>query len=403
MIISGCNNNNFENKYIKETDSQYMYINELFPSNIVSSEEGYYIASGAYIYYVDKETKKQTILCNKPNCLHDEERDITKKYNCNAFLSTPGRTLESINYYKGDIYAISNFNPIKKSDVYSLLKISKDGSSRKVIYEFDNMISAATVHRGYLYYTSNYLEDNGKNEGVLTSKNTKLLRININKKNPKPEMLYDTNLFEDGITSMIAYGKNIYFSSYGYEEKELKNYKSKLIKYDIEKNDTKEILTDYNKGEIGKVSIYDGNLLYSYWHYNDQDERNKQMYICNLDGQDSRPFIKVDFFGLDDSDDKFIFVDNIVKMISDKADKRIIEFYDGNGKKVDVLDLGKDKFISKAWAILPGDNEYLFLIYNDENNFNIKTINKKDIGSNDIKINDFFKVKLENIDNEISF
>ncbi|MEG1481293.1 hypothetical protein [Clostridium sp.] len=402
-ILLGCNKEeNLGDTYNKGIDSQYMYVNEIFPSNIVSSEDGYYLSSGMYIYYVDKSSMKQTILCNKPNCLHDEEIDESKKYNCNAFFKSQGMGMEAMNYYKDNLYGISIYDPLSKSDKANLLEISKDGSKRKVVYEFEGDISQATLHRGYLYFVSNSMKED-ENNGKLTSSNSKLIRIDVTKRNPKEEVLYETNLKEDGIGSLIAYGNNIYFTSHGYEDEELKNYKSKFINYNISNKESKEILSQYKDGEVGKVSIQNGKLVFLYWHYNDDDERNKQMYTCDLNGDNIEPLFKTDFYGIEDSDDKFTYVDNIAEKINGKDIERIIDFYDTSGKKVDTLNLGTDEPISNAWSILPGDENYLFLIYKDDKYFNIKRIDKNDIGSKNIKVNDFFKVNIENTDTEIKY
>lgn len=402
LFLIGCNSEeNFENKFIEGIDSQYIYDSTFSLYNIASSEDGYYITTGAYIYYVDKETKKQGILCNKPNCLHDEEFDSSKKYNCNGFLWAATTGSSSLYYYKENIYALVNFNPMKKShdEEHSLIKISKDGEKREVIYSFDNKISNALIHRGYFYYVSKNLESNGN----YSCRNTKLLRLNIDKKNSKPEIVQENNLFEDSITSMKAYGKNIYFGISGYKEEELSTYKSGFYKYDIEKQKVEEVFFTEEEKEVSKISIYKDKILYYYGHYDFYDERNKEIYASDLNGEKGKLFLKIDSLWDKDSDDKFIIVDNKIQLKENQSVNRIIEFYDDSGEKVDFIDLGREEPEAKSWFVITGDEEYSFLSYVDSEYLYIKTIDKKEIGSENLKLNDFFKVKLKNTDNSISY
>ena len=56
--------------------------------NLCETEKGYYIQYDAFIYYVDKESKTATVLCNKPECSHSDD-------NCNAW--TNGLSLSASN------------------------------------------------------------------------------------------------------------------------------------------------------------------------------------------------------------------------------------------------------------------------------------------------------------------
>lgn len=82
LIISGCSKNKptYQDAYILEDDYQY-YLSH----GAAENEQGYFFTrfdanTGILVYYLDKESMKATVLCNKPECKHDDE-------NCNAQFS----------------------------------------------------------------------------------------------------------------------------------------------------------------------------------------------------------------------------------------------------------------------------------------------------------------------------
>lgn len=411
-VLVGCgkkemvDNENLGNEYVEGVDSQYMYTGSPEPSDIISTSKGYYIATGMYLYFIDKESNNQIILCNKPNCLHDKQTDLKKKFDCNAFLYM-GNQNGKLFYYDENIYAISSFNN-NKNNKLQFVKIKEDGSERKVLYEFEGEITQAILHRGYLYFNSRSFEEKEKEEGYtsLVTNSSKILRIPVNKKNPKPEEIFRTNLYQDGISKLIAFGNNVYIEPYGYEDENLEKDRYPIIRYDITTGEAREILKDDENAMVSISGIHKSKLVYSKWYYDNNDERNKQSYICDLDGTNGEIFIKVDSYGWARCDDKYIYNDNTNNrsdVITGEKKERIIDFYNEYGNKVDSLNLGKEESISTFFGTIPGDEKYLFLEYEDDESFNIKVIEKEDIGSKDIKVKDFFRVDLESINNEIAY
>lgn len=404
-LFAGCGKEEiFSDEYIKGLDYQYGYDDSFAYSSIVSSDKGYYISMGDYLYYVDKESKDKSVLCSKVSCLHSEEKEIDKKYNCNGFLRTPLLGGTAINYYKGDIYALTDFDYNKKlnDNEILLVKISEDGSKRNIIRSFSGKMTSAIMHRGYLYYVAKEINE-GTDSTTLISENTKFSRVDINKNNPKEEVLYKTNLYEDGISSLMAFGKHIYFASYGYKESGLKNYVTKIDSYDIEEKKVTNVFQGDGQSEIGKVDIMEGNLIYSKFYYDLNDERNNEIYSSDLRGENQKELFKAENYGDKFSDDNFIFIDNKFFRGEEKKLDRIIEFYNKEGEKIDSLNLGKDNFISKASLIIPGDENYLFIIYEDEEKLYIKAIEKNEIGSNKIEMKNFFEIDLEDLSSEILY
>lgn len=70
--------------------------------NLCETEKGYYLQYDAFIYYVDKESKTATILCNKPECSHLDDY-------CNAW--TNGHSLSAFKeklYFNNSDYVEEN-------------------------------------------------------------------------------------------------------------------------------------------------------------------------------------------------------------------------------------------------------------------------------------------------------
>ena len=132
LIACGCSNKSVDVGSSGEDDLQPYW--NMFNQPVAAAENGYYyiyqrnIQDGVYmknlIAYMDGQTKSTTILCNKPECRHEDE-------NCDAALGDEYNS-QSIYYYKGYIYVIKN----DESDGNSyLVQIKPDGSERKTLFE----------------------------------------------------------------------------------------------------------------------------------------------------------------------------------------------------------------------------------------------------------------------------
>ena len=105
LLLSGCNSSPPEedlgDTYHMGTDQQYYFYTNY--GLMCESEDSYYwlgTTSGLHLCMKDKKTGETTIMCNKPNCLHDKEQDPNRKMECNAYF--PG--CERMAYYQGKLY-----------------------------------------------------------------------------------------------------------------------------------------------------------------------------------------------------------------------------------------------------------------------------------------------------------
>ncbi len=56
------------------------------------TEDGYYLQSDGLLYFMDSTTGKMIVVCNKPECSHNDS-------DCNAWINSP-----FLSYYQGKLY-----------------------------------------------------------------------------------------------------------------------------------------------------------------------------------------------------------------------------------------------------------------------------------------------------------
>lgn len=102
LIGCGCNdiNNEYDENYNYITDCQLAKAALLQPfakCNVTKCETGYYALASKILYYIEGSTMRTTPLCNKPNCMHNNE-------SCNAYVGV----VDDIFYSDGYIYYMEN-------------------------------------------------------------------------------------------------------------------------------------------------------------------------------------------------------------------------------------------------------------------------------------------------------
>ena len=77
VVVAGCAKNSASDtspEYKFGTDCQYYNCTDGW-YRITESEKGFYYFREGYLYFIDKTTMQQTILCGKPNCKHQQETE----------------------------------------------------------------------------------------------------------------------------------------------------------------------------------------------------------------------------------------------------------------------------------------------------------------------------------------
>ena len=150
-------------------------------NKLYETEEGIFFQMGSVVRYLDKETKRETILCGKPECTHEDE-------SCNAYLDATNLWMYNGRFYfDNSDYIEENGTFVNKGDrIYSA---SIDGTDRQVVQylEFEPGGDTAhavdpILHRGIVYFGYN---------GVLYS-------VPLGEDISKAEKLWGEEILDDG-------------------------------------------------------------------------------------------------------------------------------------------------------------------------------------------------------------
>ena len=145
-------------EYNSETDCQFAKITA-GRSSLAESPDGYYYISSdpmCFLRFIDKKTLEDTIVCGKPDCLHEKGNPEQ----CNAYFDTIPGGGTSLCYYEGKLYLITmEADPKTFSRQAYLTEVSLDGSRRKNIWKMDwktsdicGNLSHMIIHRGTMYF-----------------------------------------------------------------------------------------------------------------------------------------------------------------------------------------------------------------------------------------------------------
>jgi hypothetical protein len=316
-----------------DQDDQYTFFKPIASFlSMAESNDGYYFFSGIqeqFLYFIDKKNMKATILCAKPDCLHSDEPDPTRIADCNAFFMQP----EEMIYYDSYLY-------IFEKNASMLVQVSLDGMSRKVLYKFKEWPQYATIHRGYLYYSTS---DSGTVNGDESKTETKckLLRLDLGNTGKEPEVIFEYSSIYADITRTTGYNDTILFSTSSYNDSSMQTRKNTLLSYNIPSRSINEIGKD-----IGGYSI-NGNKIVFFW--------DDCIYSCNFDGTDRKIVPQANGFLY--SDNKYMLVDTIfLKDEYGNKAKRRLDVFDLNGKKISSIELNN---VGRE-IMYGGDSDYLF-------------------------------------------
>lgn len=380
-LICGCNKQITENTdnqgvIISSQDDEYYFEKPTSSGqSMAESDDGYYFFSGpsdSFLYYLDKKTLKTTILCNKPDCLHDNEPDPSRIINCNAFFSSATSNLIC---YDSNLYV---FNPFGEYGSECFYQVSLDGTQRRKVYTFKESPTNIVIHRGYIYYSTSDISAKSDEEKS-TKSITYIYRISINDPITKPERIYEFTGFYADICNLVCYGNGLYFATTEYKDSLLENYSSTVYMYNIENDTLIKIGQD-----MGKFAFCGSSIIY-YW--------DTHTYKCNLDGSYKTQLPNVIGVPLSDSNGRYIYTDTLLNKRRNPKEKRQILVYDLEGNPVKALsidNLGIDQLYG-------GDNDYIFLpdSSSKKNEFgNISTlwlIDKSKIAGGNAKIKKIFE------------
>ena len=370
VLVCGCSDNSSVSDSKSDAVAQVDYSNDMQimyrvtgRSYITKSDDGYYyIGDDEIIIYIDKNTKKATPLCSKPNCTH------TDMDTCDAYINMIENQLSAIQYNNGYLYAVCGEydQSYIKYNTY-LMRMNTDGSQRENITGyFDFYPLEWFIHRGYFY----------------CSTDSAIFRIPLDSPKSEPEVLFETECYIEStyrsVQKLYAYENYLYF--YACEKND--NDEGPGTSYNCINLDTLEIkaLPKINDNLLSYHFFLDDTLIASYY----DEEADENIFLkCDFEGN-----VKEEFFIKDHSDiltystdGKYIYADNGVGVIIDKSEQQIIKVYDLNMNEIDSYVPPKVKAAAHTW-LSPQDNEYLiFESVNNDGERILVMADKSQIGS----------------------
>lgn len=356
LIGCGCNDSN------NEHDEHYNYITDcqLTKSafsqgyakyNVAKCETGYYTLASKILYYVEGSTMQAIPLCNKPNCMHSDE-------SCNAHIGV----VDNIFYSDGYIYYEQSADENHKFEGSSFVKMSADGSQKEEVLYMENSPVDWIVHKGKFYYcVKKYAVDERTGLESINYADCYIYSYPTDKSSGVKEVYFAEEVEKDAdITSLIAYGDNLYFHLIGMKRDNNKISVNKSLKLNLSESAVTETVSP-NGEQISGPMYLDGMLIFS----SGEEEDGKYIYYkTDFDGNNPEKFISTYEGENVICDGKYLYVDNYFALNFPKLfekdepinkDERYIKVYDSSLNKVDEFSFGSGS--AKTWHILPIDDK----------------------------------------------
>lgn len=278
LLMAGCSRNNSFDVDSSDKPECMNLENTSFSlyQFVAVTDKGYYYPSNNYLYYRDFSTGKKYYVCNKPNCLHREEKDQLIGQECNAYLSNasyggllkPGPFV----YANGYLYAVQGSVDFQTNqfDGVDLIRIKKDGSDRQVLDHDDISISQIAVHYDSLFYLA---------------ADEFIYRIDLKDPSLQPKLLFENQPFQNLGFSLFCYKDHLYLSAGQYTDKEGALHHDVFVKIDL--NTLEITVLKEDESSLYFMILDDGMYLYNHlgdtYLFNEKTGDNK--YICDAAGQ----------------------------------------------------------------------------------------------------------------------
>ena len=378
-LCSACKSKELPDTYIEGSDYQYMNMESLrFTLRHVRGSKGPYVLHGDYIYFIDEGSNLILPLCNKADCLHDQETDPEKYAYCNACM-LPANGFPTgqlgISYCNGVLYCLDDgFN----ASPPTLYRLSEDGSKKEQVYQWDNCsINEWLIHRDVLYFTKQVHENiDGK-----IKENVQLMSLSLTDpaKKEKPVFSADADLDIFTLGKPKAYGNHLYFQILAYtpseEEIDDDNFLTylyyKTFVYDILNDTVTEIvLPGTSQTEfISSLELWNDKILLSSFDFAPGGTAESDWYIAELDDSNPEIFMRdVPKYSSFVSDGTYLYLTNAHKVArgEEDEDNLIYEVFDNNLEKIDTF---KPPTTIIFHEILPLGTDVMYLQYSsgDEN------------------------------------
>ena len=282
-MLGGCSGTariDYADTYVAEQDSQENYIDYSNEFYYASSGENYYFTRNSFLYAINKQTQECHPLCNKSDCLHDQEETYALREKCSAFINP---TDDKVVYNNGFIYYCIYDYDYDKDGIYrmadSICRLSVDTLMRETIYTTtDYAIYNFRVHRGYIYMeASAYVTDEGGGSRESSQGDAELLRVAIDSQD-EAEVFVPYNKYRKKYKYFVVretklYGNHL-FLKIGYT----KNGKSQktILNVNLGTKEIKDIGNNLPLDDASMLTIFNDKLVFN--------GNQTKIYECDFDG-----------------------------------------------------------------------------------------------------------------------
>ena len=382
ILSIGCRNEDVfykGNEYIEGQDQQYMFLNDAKQSTMARSEAGYYFFAGFYLYYMDLESMKPIIMCNKPNCLHCDEKDAKKRLECSAlFLDN-----SFLAYNNGSLYA-TQMNTKDAEDRMELVKIDTNTTNRQSVFEFDKQITEIIMHRGIMYYGEYGYNNHGECQYAMKS-------IPINKLDSKPKQVFEGELLDGRINNLKGIGNNIYFNDCSISNS---SYIDRVMRYDISKEKITRILSDNDNILPQGISVVGEKLYYILYSDDSSIEENKKVYKANLDGSNKEFAFDLDVLAYMRSDGENIIINDLFGEGEKSENEKSIGIYNTDRELKGEFFVDE---LSPHYTSIVGDDKYIFISDPLGEYYEMKAIDKQKLLKGEVEVKDLFEIEINKL------
>lgn len=361
--------------YHPETDLKQ---NMEYPLDSLMSEtdKGYYFINGLYLYYMNKDTLETTVLCNRPNCLHDREKDPEKKGECDGCVMGKG-----IFSHDDNIYVSMFYGTVRRIDKYS-----DSGEFIGTVNELPPNASYICHHRGYIFYVYSDLEEyitEGMDTGRMPSGQYYIMKVPVD--GGEAEVVYECPL--DGnqwvnVTIDNIYGNMIYAKEDGTLLSEGSEGERVYRDIIIDLTDNSYEYFDGSGYSTGIKTPYDDGIVYSRW-YSDNDKRNNVKYKTDYNLQGNTELFTSEYDNAYSFwDGEYWYDTNLMDCVNGNADYQEFTVYDKERNEicrfdftnVDGHDFSKEQFYNPIIT-----DRYLFVkTMRDESGVYMLCVDKDD-------------------------
>ena len=318
--------------YDFETDLQYYQLREAIKvTRVQNCDGGCYLYHNGFVYKADVKSGEITPLCDKANCLHDQETNPEKRSQCNACVVDGDAPGVSLMLQKDKLYVcVGPHGGItvggEKNPFSTVMQIAQNGHSKEMLYEnMDGEMSLVMAHRGYIYY---FVQAFSAGDQGITTK-LSVQRLSISRKNNEPETVFSVpdGYHDLGYGFLQAYGKYVYFDL---DYTDDSGAHSSLFIYDTESGEITE-----HEG-LGHPSFYNGKLYFKDYNSNEGDDFPTEVYRTDLQGENRETVfedIPQGYYVV--GDEQYLYLNNAILVTWGDLTEKQYWVYDKDLKPVD--------------------------------------------------------------------